>query len=130
MISSLIVFSHFYRLINFLALHSWPFNREFQIQAFNAGDAAGAAAIYDPDGYFMPNGRNPVKGRAGRLSYILFPTKLKDSGIEAYFREDMADGVQTAQVQGYVIYEIPFNPDGNSYLTQRRSQTDELLSCI
>ena len=59
----------------------------------------------------MPNGRNPVKGRAGRFSYIPFPIKLKDSGIEAYFREDMADGVQTAQVRGYVIYESPFSPE-------------------
>uniref|UniRef100_A0A8R1DJR7 DUF4440 domain-containing protein n=1 Tax=Caenorhabditis japonica TaxID=281687 RepID=A0A8R1DJR7_CAEJA len=53
------------------------------MKAFNAGDAAGAASVYDPDGYFMPNGRNPVKGR---------------TGIEAYFKEDMADGVQTAQI--------------------------------
>ncbi|CAB3400811.1 unnamed protein product [Caenorhabditis bovis] len=53
------------------------------MKAFNAGDAAGAASVYDPDGYFMPNGRNPVKGR---------------SGIEAYFKEDMVDGVQTAQI--------------------------------
>lgn len=35
------------------------------MKAFNAGDAAGAASVYDPDGYFMPNGRNPVKGRSG-----------------------------------------------------------------
>ncbi|ETN77600.1 hypothetical protein NECAME_10925 [Necator americanus] len=35
------------------------------MKAFNAGDAKGAAAVYDPDGYFMPNGRHPVKGRAG-----------------------------------------------------------------
>jgi ketosteroid isomerase-like protein len=41
---------------------------------FNAGNAAAAAEIYDPDGYFMPHGRDPVKGRAGitrqYLSYI------------------------------------------------------------
>lgn len=36
------------------------------MKAFNAGDPKGAAAVYDPDGYFMPNGRHPVKGRAGR----------------------------------------------------------------
>ncbi|EPB73968.1 hypothetical protein ANCCEY_06930 [Ancylostoma ceylanicum] len=53
------------------------------MKAFNAGDPKGAAAVYDPDGYFMPNGRHPVKGRAG---------------IEEYFKEDMADGVQTAQI--------------------------------
>lgn len=53
------------------------------MRAFNAGDAAGAANIYDPDGYFMPNGHSPVKGRAG---------------IEQYFRQDMVDGVASAQV--------------------------------
>ncbi|WKY14770.1 hypothetical protein Q1695_000361 [Nippostrongylus brasiliensis] len=53
------------------------------MKSFNAGDPKGAAAVYDPDGYFMPNGRHPVKGRAG---------------IEEYFKEDMADGVQTAQI--------------------------------
>jgi ketosteroid isomerase-like protein len=53
------------------------------MRAFNAGDAAGAAEIYDPDGYFMPNGHSPVKGRAG---------------IENYFKQDMADGVASAQV--------------------------------
>ncbi|KIH42440.1 hypothetical protein ANCDUO_27575 [Ancylostoma duodenale] len=59
------------------------------MKAFNAGDPKGAAAVYDPDGYFMPNGRHPVKGRAG---------------IEEYFKEDMADGVQTAQVlNGFVV---------------------------
>lgn len=35
------------------------------MKAFNSGDAAGAAALYDPEGYFMPNGIDPVKGRAG-----------------------------------------------------------------
>ncbi|CAI4223489.1 unnamed protein product [Auanema sp. JU1783] len=53
------------------------------MKAFNAGDAAGAANVYDPNGYFMPNGTSPVKGRAG---------------IEAFFRKDMAEGVQTAQI--------------------------------
>uniref|UniRef100_A0A914CLU0 DUF4440 domain-containing protein n=2 Tax=Acrobeloides nanus TaxID=290746 RepID=A0A914CLU0_9BILA len=53
------------------------------MKAFNAGNAAGAAEVYDPDGYFMPNGKTPVKGRAG---------------IEEYFKQDMADGVQSAQI--------------------------------
>jgi ketosteroid isomerase-like protein len=53
------------------------------MRAFNSGDAAKAAEVYDPDGYFMPNGHSPVKGRAG---------------IEKYFRQDMADGVTSAQV--------------------------------
>ncbi|GMR29928.1 hypothetical protein PMAYCL1PPCAC_00123, partial [Pristionchus mayeri] len=53
------------------------------MKAFNAGDAEGAAQVYDPDGYFMPNGKNPVKGR---------------SGIEEYFKSDMADGVVTATI--------------------------------
>lgn len=35
------------------------------MKAFNAGNTAAAANIYDPDGYFMPNGKDPVKGRAG-----------------------------------------------------------------
>lgn len=54
------------------------------MKSFNAGDAAGASLVYDPDGYFMPNGRAPVKGRGG---------------IEEYFKSDMTDGVQTAQVR-------------------------------
>lgn len=53
------------------------------MRAFNAGDAEGAAGIYDPEGYFMPNGHSPVKGRAG---------------IQQYFQQDMADGVSSAQV--------------------------------
>uniref|UniRef100_A0A915NS85 DUF4440 domain-containing protein n=2 Tax=Meloidogyne TaxID=189290 RepID=A0A915NS85_9BILA len=53
------------------------------MRAFNEGDAKGAAEIYDPDGYFMPNGHSPVKGR---------------SGIEAFFQRDMADGVSSAQI--------------------------------
>jgi len=40
------------------------------MRAFNNGDAHGAAEIYDPDGYFMPNGRSPVKGRAGIEAYF------------------------------------------------------------
>ena len=66
------------------------------MKAFNAGDAAGASLVYDPDGYFMPNGRAPVKGRAG---------------IEEYFKTDMAEGVQSAQVPH------PF-PSSNSHLFQ------------
>ncbi|KAF7637515.1 DUF4440 domain-containing protein [Meloidogyne graminicola] len=53
------------------------------MRAFNEGDAKGAAEIYDPDGYFMPNGHSPVKGR---------------KGIEAFFQKDMADGVSSAQI--------------------------------
>jgi ketosteroid isomerase-like protein len=53
------------------------------MRAFNAGDAAKAAEIYDKDGYFMPNGHSPVKGR---------------SGIESYFKKDMSEGVASAQV--------------------------------
>ncbi|KAE9553286.1 hypothetical protein FO519_003499 [Halicephalobus sp. NKZ332] len=53
------------------------------MRAFNAGDTAKAAEIYHPDGYFMPNGHHPVKGRAG---------------IEEYFKADMKDGVATAQI--------------------------------
>uniref|UniRef100_A0A0K0DLW6 DUF4440 domain-containing protein n=1 Tax=Angiostrongylus cantonensis TaxID=6313 RepID=A0A0K0DLW6_ANGCA len=80
------------------------------MKAFNAGDPKGAAAIYDPDGYFMPNGRHPVKGRAGTVNVncvietsvpvnrarLSRATKLRS--IEEYFKEDMADGVQTAQI--------------------------------
>ncbi|KAK0403800.1 hypothetical protein QR680_017128 [Steinernema hermaphroditum] len=53
------------------------------MKAFNAGDPKGAAEIYDPDGYFMPNGKSPVKGRAG---------------IEQYFKQDMSEGVASAQI--------------------------------
>uniref|UniRef100_A0A183CQP0 DUF4440 domain-containing protein n=1 Tax=Globodera pallida TaxID=36090 RepID=A0A183CQP0_GLOPA len=53
------------------------------MRAFNAGNAKGAAEIYDPDGFFMPNGHSPVKGR---------------SGIEKFFQKDMADGVTSAQI--------------------------------
>jgi ketosteroid isomerase-like protein len=53
------------------------------MRAFNAGDAEGAAGVYDTEGYFMPNGHSPVKGRAG---------------IQKYFQQDMADGVSSAQV--------------------------------
>ncbi|KAL3071129.1 hypothetical protein niasHS_015871 [Heterodera schachtii] len=53
------------------------------MRVFNAGNAKGAAEIYDPDGYFMPNGHSPVKGR---------------SGIEKFFQKDMADGVSSAQI--------------------------------
>ncbi|CAJ0935045.1 unnamed protein product, partial [Mesorhabditis belari] len=56
--------------------------KEF-MKMFNSGDPKGAASIYDPDGYFMPNGHTPVKGRAG---------------IESYFKQDMSEGVQTAQI--------------------------------
>lgn len=54
------------------------------MRQFNAGNAHGAAEVYNPDGYFMPNGRSPVKGQAG---------------IEEYFKQDMADGVTSAQVK-------------------------------
>jgi len=53
------------------------------VRAFNNGDASGAADIYDPDGFFMPQGRPPLRGRAG---------------IEAYFKQDMSDGVKTVQI--------------------------------
>ncbi|VDM79214.1 unnamed protein product [Strongylus vulgaris] len=60
------------------------------MKAFNAGDPKGAAAVYDPDGYFMPNGRHPVKGRGEvngggdwafeRGSYHLDGTRGRESG--------------------------------------------------
>ncbi|KAH7728992.1 Protein F09E10.7 a [Aphelenchoides avenae] len=53
------------------------------MRAFNAGNPAGAAEVYDPDGYFMPNEHSPVKGR---------------KGIEEYFKQDMADGVASATI--------------------------------
>ncbi|KAL3989611.1 hypothetical protein ACH3XW_28375 [Acanthocheilonema viteae] len=53
------------------------------MKAFNSGDAAGAAALYDPEGYFMPNGIDPVKGRAG---------------IESYYKQDMSEGVKSCQI--------------------------------
>ena len=53
------------------------------MRVFNAGNAKCAAEIYDPDGFFMPNGRSPVKGR---------------DGIQKYFEKDMAEGVTSAQV--------------------------------
>ncbi|CAD5230897.1 unnamed protein product [Bursaphelenchus okinawaensis] len=53
------------------------------MQGFNAGDAHRASQVYDKDGYFMPNGHSPVKGR---------------EGIEKYFKQDMADGVVSAQI--------------------------------
>lgn len=59
------------------------------MRQFNAGSAQGAAEVYDPDGYFMPNGHSPVKGRAG---------------IEQYFKQDMADGVTSAQVGNWGIF--------------------------
>lgn len=37
------------------------------MRAFNSGDAKAAAEFYDPDGIFMPHGREPVNGRGGRL---------------------------------------------------------------
>lgn len=42
------------------------------MKAFNSGDAAGAAALYDPEGYFMPNGIDPVKGRAGNFFWSVW----------------------------------------------------------
>lgn len=56
------------------------------MRAFNAGNPAGAAEVYDPDGYFMPNEHSPVKGR---------------KGIEEYFKQDMADGVASATVSTF-----------------------------
>ncbi|KAI1709232.1 snoaL-like domain-containing protein [Ditylenchus destructor] len=53
------------------------------MKVFNAGDAHKASEVYDPEGYFMPNGRSPVKGRAG---------------IEAYFKQDMSEGVNSVQI--------------------------------
>lgn len=41
------------------------------MKVFNAGNASAAASVYDPDGYFMPNGRDPVKGRAGNANLVL-----------------------------------------------------------
>lgn len=63
------------------------------MRAFNAGDAKGSAEVYDPDGYFMPNGHNPVKGRGG---------------IQQYFQQDMADGVVSAQVTTPIFQRILF----------------------
>lgn len=55
-------------MIDFLALFQEIKSRQAEfMKAFNAGDAAGAAALYDPEGYFMPNGIDPVKGRAGNF---------------------------------------------------------------
>uniref|UniRef100_A0A914X524 DUF4440 domain-containing protein n=1 Tax=Plectus sambesii TaxID=2011161 RepID=A0A914X524_9BILA len=59
-------------------------NRQAEfMKHFNAGNAANAAELYDPDGYFAPHGRDPVKGRAG---------------IESYFKQDMAEGVKSVQI--------------------------------
>ena len=35
------------------------------MKAFNGGNAAGAAEYYDPNGFFMPHGRDPINGRGG-----------------------------------------------------------------
>ena len=44
------------------------------MKCFNSGNAAGAAEFYDPDGFFMPHGRDPVNGRSGALIEDLFPS--------------------------------------------------------
>jgi len=53
------------------------------MKAFNSGNATAAAEYYDTDCHFMPHGRDPVSGR---------------SGVEAYFRQDMAEGVKTVSM--------------------------------
>ena len=42
------------------------------MKAFNAGNAKTAAEMYDPDGHFMPHGRDPVKGRSGNVLRSFF----------------------------------------------------------
>uniref|UniRef100_A0AC34QR14 Formin-binding protein 1-like n=1 Tax=Panagrolaimus sp. JU765 TaxID=591449 RepID=A0AC34QR14_9BILA len=53
------------------------------MKAFNSGNVTAAAEIYHPEGYFMPNGHAPIRGR---------------KGIEEYFKADVKDGVATAQI--------------------------------
>jgi ketosteroid isomerase-like protein len=73
-------------------------NRQAEfMKHFNAGNAAGAADTYDPDGYFAPHGRDPVKGRAGeQLGRLRLHVVL--AGIESYFKQDMAEGVKSVQI--------------------------------
>lgn len=68
----------------FLALFQEIKNRQADfMRAFNAGNAKLASEVYDPgsiskhgdltsilDGYFMPNGKTPVKGRDGIEEYF------------------------------------------------------------
>ncbi len=54
-------------------------NRRFA-EAFNRGDAAGAAAIYTADAIILPPGRPRVQGRAGIQS---FWQAVRDSGVRA-----------------------------------------------
>lgn len=62
---------HNQRSFHFLALFQEIKDRQSAfMKAFNAGDPKGAALVYDPDGYFMPNGTCPVKGRAGKVSLL------------------------------------------------------------
>lgn len=48
------------------------------MKAFNSGDAAGVAGLYDPEGYFMPNGIDPVKGRAGTFIWPMGKRSLSN----------------------------------------------------
>uniref|UniRef100_A0AC34GWR8 DUF4440 domain-containing protein n=1 Tax=Panagrolaimus sp. ES5 TaxID=591445 RepID=A0AC34GWR8_9BILA len=69
--------------MNFALFQEIKSRQEDFMRAFNEGNAAKAAEIYSPDGVFMPNSSQPLRGR-------------KD--IEQYFKSDMADGVATAQI--------------------------------
>ncbi|OZC10874.1 hypothetical protein X798_02018, partial [Onchocerca flexuosa] len=68
------------------------------MKAFNSGDAAGAAALYDPEGYFMPNGIDPVKGRSGICDQVWLSNIQSIAGIEQYYKQDMSEGVKSCQV--------------------------------
>uniref|UniRef100_A0A0N5ACD9 DUF4440 domain-containing protein n=1 Tax=Syphacia muris TaxID=451379 RepID=A0A0N5ACD9_9BILA len=59
-------------------------NRQTEfMKAFNSGNTSAAASFYEQDAYMMPFQKEPVKGR---------------SGIEAYFKQDIAEGVKNVQV--------------------------------
>ncbi|VDD88687.1 unnamed protein product [Enterobius vermicularis] len=77
----------------FLALLNEIKSRQMEfMKAFNSGNTSAAVSLYEPDAYMMPFYKEPVKGRSE-------PSKLVNvSGIEAYFKQDIAEGVRNVQV--------------------------------
>lgn len=104
----------------FLALLNEIKSRQMEfMKAFNSGNTSAAVSLYEPDAYMMPFYKEPVKGRSGNQyftvnSSLLFiiltdrifsePSKLVNvSGIEAYFKQDIAEGVRNVQVKQYLV---------------------------
>ena len=100
-------------------------------QAYNSGDAAALAALYEEDARSLPPGGPPVAGRApieaywredlggGGVMTTLTPTDIVADGtllhVEGDYRAEAKDGAELARCQ----YQQLWTQDGARWLVQR-----------